>query len=150
MWKFLGQWSKPHYSSDPSCYVTTQIVNLLCHKKTAFLWNLFVHLFVCFYYLAAPWHMEFPGPGIRSELQLPHWILNPLCQAGDWTCVPELQTCCQTHCTTAGTLRTAFNVINNSEYFRRKRLLKNAYEISFWFWFLHVFNFIFKMKMHLL
>ena len=48
-----------------------------------------------------------PGPGIRSEpqsgpklqLQL-RQILDPLCGAGDWTCVPELpqggQFCCAT------------------------------------------------------
>jgi len=40
-----------------------------------------------------PQHMEVPGPRIESELQLQrtpqlqqHWILNPLCQAGDPTC----------------------------------------------------------------
>ena len=39
------------------------------------------------------WHMEVPGPGIKSKLQLqctpqPQqcWILNPLRQAGDQTC----------------------------------------------------------------
>ena len=38
-----------------------------------------------------------PGPGIRSGLQLQpklqlgqHWILNPLCQAGDQICAPAL------------------------------------------------------------
>ena len=41
---------------------------------------------------------------LRPELQL--WqcrILNPLCQAGDGTCVPELPRCHRSHCTTAGT-----------------------------------------------
>ena len=42
-----------------------------------------------FYFLATPWHMEFPGPGTRSELQLQpilqpwqHWILNSPCWLG--------------------------------------------------------------------
>ena len=56
------------------------------------------------YFLAAPWHMGFPGPGIRSEPQL--WpmlrlqcqILNPLCWAGDWTCVLVLQRCSGSWC----------------------------------------------------
>ena len=36
---------------------------------------------------------------IRSELQLQQYqILNLLCQARDWICVPALQRHCQSHC----------------------------------------------------
>ena len=49
------------------------------------------------------------GLGIRSKLQLwpmPQlqqcWILNPLCQAGDWACMPVLQRHCWSCCATTG------------------------------------------------
>ena len=51
----------------------------------------FFFSFSFFFFLAAPQHMEFPGQG--SDLSNPSpqlqqlWILNPLCQAGDQTCV---------------------------------------------------------------
>ena len=50
------------------------------------------------------------GSGIRSKPQLQpmlqlrqHQILNPLCQATDWTCIPALQSFRWSHCATAGT-----------------------------------------------
>ena len=63
-----------------------------------------------------------PGPGIRSEIQL--WlmpqpsqqrILNLLCWAGDWTCVPVLQRPCWFCCTTAGTVENFKTWISDSE-----------------------------------
>ena len=48
--------------------------------------------------------MGFPGKGSDfASLQLQ--VLNPLCQAGDRTCIPELHRHHGFHCTTAGTLR---------------------------------------------
>ena len=45
-----------------------------------------------------------PGPGIRFELQVQQYqILNPLCRARDWTCVPLLPRRHGSHCATAGT-----------------------------------------------
>ena len=39
-----------------------------------------------FHFWPFPRHMEVPWPGIKSKPQLQqHWILNPLCWAGDWT-----------------------------------------------------------------
>ena len=72
--------------------------------------RMFYFYFLFFPFLPAPWHMEFPGQGsFSSSLQL--WPLrscsntrfNPLCQAGDQTCVPALQRCHQSHCATMGT-----------------------------------------------
>ena len=52
------------------------------------------------------------GPGVRSKPQLrpkpqlwQHWILNPLCQAGDRTCVPVLPRLHRSHCDTVKTPR---------------------------------------------
>ena len=49
--------------------------------------------------------------GIRSKPQLQPMCscintgsFNPLCQASNWTCVPALRRCLQSHRTTAGTL----------------------------------------------
>ena len=71
----------------------------------------FLFLFSFFVFLGPnPWHMEVPKLGVKSELQLPayatasatpdlscvcdlhhspkqHWILNPLSEARDQTCV---------------------------------------------------------------
>ena len=57
---------------------------------------------------AAP-QWEFPKPQFwpTPQWQL-CWILNPLCQAGDWTCVPALQRCHRSHCTTPGTPWSTF------------------------------------------
>ena len=61
-------------------------------------------------FLATLLHMEVPRPGVRSELHLGPalqvWqcqILNPLCKAGDQTCVPALQRYHQSCCATMGT-----------------------------------------------
>ena len=44
-----------------------------------------------------------------SKVQLRQcWISNPLCQAGDWTCVPVLPRRCWSCCATAGTPRVLF------------------------------------------
>ena len=68
--------------------------------------------FFCFFFpfWATPQQYGVPGPGTVSELQLlpmlklqQHQILNPLCQAGDWTCVPVLQRPGRSHCATVGT-----------------------------------------------
>ena len=37
------------------------------------------------------------------------WILNPLCLAGDWTCIPAVQRHLKSCCSTAGTLPHPFN-----------------------------------------
>ena len=64
--------------------------------------------FVCFFF-CHPVACGVSRPGIRSEVQLGPkaqlWqcqILNPLCWAGDWTCVPVLQRSHQSHCVTLG------------------------------------------------
>lgn len=47
-----------------------------------------------FYFLAAPWHMDFSGLRFQPTLQpWQRWILNLLCRAGNWTWVPVLQRC---------------------------------------------------------
>ena len=57
-----------------------------------------------YFFLAAPWHMGVPRPGIRTNCSCGlHQILNSLCQARDQTCVPALQRCHPSHCTTVGT-----------------------------------------------
>ena len=59
---------------------------------------LFIYLFIYWPSRGAPC-----GPGIRSEPQLrQHWMLNPLCQAGDLTPFPALPRRCQFHCATVG------------------------------------------------
>ena len=75
--------------------------------------------FFFFSFLGCPMAYGVPGPGMRSELQLqpkpelwPCRILNPLCRAGDWTCVPGLPGHHQSCCTTAGTLD--FHIKKNS------------------------------------
>ena len=78
--------------------------------------------FFYFYFFVAPWDMEVPGPGIRSKLQLqpipqlrPCWILNPLCQTGDQTCVPVLQRHCRSHWAIVGTLGTAILITQDPD-----------------------------------
>ena len=76
----------------------------------------FIYLFI-FIFTTHQQHTEVPRPGTESELQL--WpmpqplqcqILNPLRQAGDWTCASTaIQTATikfSTHCTTVGTQKT--------------------------------------------
>ena len=69
----------------------------------------FFFFFFCFSFLATLWHMEFPGQGSAPShtWDLHHTcsyvgILNPLCQTGDWTCVPALLRQCWSCCATAG------------------------------------------------
>ena len=64
-----------------------------------------------------------PGPGIRSEphlrpkLQLQQrWILNPLCWAGDPTCIPALLRCCQSRCATEGTPKNTSYIFRFSSF----------------------------------
>ena len=59
-------------------------------------------MYVEFFLLASLWHMEFPGQGSDPRHSCDLWILNPLCWAGDGTCVSVLQRCHQSCCTTAG------------------------------------------------
>ena len=67
---------------------------LCCSVFTAGLcpWSPLSFFFFFFFKWPHPWHMEVPGSGIESKLQLQpmlhllqHWILNPLHQAGDRT-----------------------------------------------------------------
>ena len=78
-----------------------RIIPKACWWHTPFSSILFVFLF-----LAALWHMGFAGQGsdlshscnLNSQL----WqcgILNTLCRARDWTCIPALQRCSQSCCT---------------------------------------------------
>ena len=60
-----------------------------------------------------------PEPKIRSEPQFqlkPQlrqcWILSPLCWARDWNCVPGLQRCCLSHCTT-GELQELWKILDH-------------------------------------
>ena len=63
-----------------------------------------------FSFLVALWHIQVPGPGIRSkpQLQLSARSFNPLCRTRDRTWVLVLQRCHQSHCTTAGTPNFTF------------------------------------------
>ena len=48
------------------------------------LYNEHTH-FITFYFWLHLWHMEVPGPGIKSGLQLQQcWFLNPLCHSGKY------------------------------------------------------------------
>ena len=68
-------------------------------------------LFCFVLFLVAPWHMEFLGQRIRSELQLQlqqHQILNLLCQARDQTFISGLQRPNWPGCATVGTPHKGF------------------------------------------
>lgn len=92
----------------------TEGAKLVGHGKFLFLsFRLF------FFVFGRPVACEFPRPRIRSKPQLlpklqlrQHWILNPLCQAGDWTCVSAFLRGCWSHCATAGTLTWEISVGN--------------------------------------
>lgn len=75
-----------------------------------------VAFFFFFYFQAAPWHMEFQDQRADPSCSLDLLCscttavatrscqnLNPLCQTGDFTCIPMLQGHIQSHCATAGT-----------------------------------------------
>ena len=66
--------------------------------------------FFFFSFFGHPTAYRVPRPGIRSKTWLQpklelhqHQILNPLCQAGDWTWDPVLPRHCRSHWATAGT-----------------------------------------------
>ena len=66
--------------------------------------------FLFFLFQLHPQHVEISGPGIKSELQLQpmlhlqqHWILNPLCWAGDKTGTAIEASWIITHCTMSET-----------------------------------------------
>ena len=78
-----------------------------CEGCWCFLWGK-KKLF--FFFSAALWHMEFPdqGSNLSQSCHLHHsygWISNPLCRAGDGSCVLELQRLWWSHCVTVGTPR---------------------------------------------
>ena len=88
---------------------------LWCLKKLEllmiFISLLYPFLFFSFLFFGFPMAYGVHWPGIRSQLQLQpmiqlqkHQILNPLCQAGNWTCFPALQRYSWSPCTTAGTI----------------------------------------------
>ena len=61
-------------------------------------WLFFFSFFGC------PTACGVPGPAIRTKLQSQQCqILNPMCQGGDWTCIPGLQRLLWSHCATTGT-----------------------------------------------
>ena len=99
--------------------------------------SLFIHLFCFLGSPLHPPHIEVPRLGITSELQLPayttatatwdlshvchlhhsswqHWILNPLIEARDWTCILMNTSWIHFCCTTVGTLRDEFIEIRNT------------------------------------
>ena len=98
--------------------------------------------------------MEVPGLGTELELQLQacttatarqdpshicglhhssqqHWILNPLCQAKDRTCIPELPRC-WSHCTTAGTLPCVFTIQKFQIFIVSYLLIFSFMNLAFW------------------
>ena len=70
-------------------------------------------IYLCMYFIfGSPAAYGAPGPGISYEPQSKPkpqlWqcqILNPMCWAGDRTCVPSLPRCCLSCCVTAGAPR---------------------------------------------
>ena len=90
--------------------------NKQTNKKTSlFLWKA-IFIFLVFKKRLAAQH---PGPGIRSELQLPQpccstGSFNPLCLAEGRACILALQRCCQSCCTTVGTPERWFLILRKS------------------------------------
>ena len=123
--KFQGQglksklqlWPMPQWGIlNPLCWARDQTcasaatwadaVGLLTYCATA---GTIINLF----FFGCPTAYGVPRTEIRSELQSQHklwkhWILNPLCQARDWTCVPVLPKCWPSCCITAGTPNKPF------------------------------------------
>lgn len=69
-----------------------------------YMWNLLTS--GLFSFLVIPQHTECLGQGLdmsHSYNQHWNWIPNPLCWMGNPTCIPVLQKCCWSLCTTAGT-----------------------------------------------
>ena len=96
------------------CYL---IFEVLKEKGTVFFFLLFCFVLFCFVFVivvfvffAALQHMGFPGQGSDPSHS---WdlccscgstgSLNPLYQAGDWTCILVLQRSCPSCCITVGT-----------------------------------------------
>ena len=80
------------------------------------MWKQLFFFFYPFSFLAAPWHMEFPGQGSEPSHSCDPYCsynnarsFNPLCQARDRTCILVLQRQCRTHCATVGTPWAFFN-----------------------------------------
>ena len=76
-------------------------------------------------YLPPPTVYEVPRSGIISKPQLQHklqlwqrWILNPLCQARDQTCVLALQIHSRSLHATAGTLGFIFFIVYSKQWTR--------------------------------
>ena len=78
----------------------TTLLSTTSHKSETFLFLFFLSFFFFLYACptAAPRHMEVLGQGSDLSRSCDHqvwqrWILNPLCQAGEGTCLPGLQRC---------------------------------------------------------
>ena len=76
---------------------------------------LFKKIFFLFFLSGRPIAYVVPGLRIRSEPQLwptpqlwQSWIFNPLCWAGNQTCIPARQRCLQAHGATGGTPKNIF------------------------------------------
>lgn len=86
MWKFLGQGSNPHHSSNPSC----------CSDNTGSLTCCATGEILALFFFATPLYMEFL---LHQGSDPSHtWGNNPWCQAGDWTRVSVLPRNLGSHC----------------------------------------------------
>ena len=93
---------RPHQTKNQGVQLLSVSSSLLAfssfYRPTSFdSWPLFLHLFFLILW-RHPWHMEVPGPGIESELQLQptphlqqHQILNPPCHSGNSPLPPSLK-----------------------------------------------------------
>ena len=110
--------------------------DFMLHQSMLFSIYLFIFVFLGLH----PWHMEVPRPGIQSELQplayttatampdlslvcdLHHsskqcWILNPLSEVRDRTCILMDTSQIHFHCTMAGTLTlSVLTAKNKTDY----------------------------------
>ena len=107
-WVFPLQPFVPCTSSAPTLWTLILLVTQI--RNFVVVVNFYFGFFAClFVFLATPQRMEFPGQGSdlsHSHNLWQHWILNPLYQARDGTCVPMLPRHCQSHCSIAGTPRS--------------------------------------------
>lgn len=102
----LSQQERPFWYCRSSTALP-QISASFCFITWMFVWFLF---FVCLFWSSHG--IWVPRPGIRCE---PHlwpvpqllqpWIPKQLCQASDQTCIPALQRCRRSHCTTGAAPR---------------------------------------------
>ena len=93
-WFSPGSWPRPWALESLAPRGSWETQQLLCvwlfhHGSPS--WP-FSFCFVLFYFFATPWHMEFPGQGSDPSSSCDQ-ILNPLCEAGNRTCVLALQRC---------------------------------------------------------